>query len=142
MTVAIGANLQTAAATSITDASQALIAALARAAIVQALIERGDLAAERLRLLPVELAIFDGSLWTVFRVALRQFINPGEFARVCRKVAKSRNGRLKVAFFLRDVPVTVVRANDFHRLLLGYAPAQVVINGTIECRVITLEDWA
>ena len=142
MAVAARANLQALAAAVLAHAGQALVTGLASAAIVQTLVEGGDLAAERLCLLPVELAVLLLSICGVFTDALRELVDPSELARVGREVAEGWHVQFKVAFFLRDIPLAVEGAHNFHGLVLFNSPAQIVVDGAAERGVVTLEDRA
>ena len=76
--MAVGTDLQTLASSRFANTGLALVATLAGATVVEALVQRGNLATERLGFLLEELAISGRCLWCVRRDALRRFIDPGE----------------------------------------------------------------
>ena len=78
MAMAVGTDLQTLASSRFANTGLALVATLAGATVVEALVQRGNLATERLGFLLEELAISSSCLRCARRDALRRFIDPGK----------------------------------------------------------------
>ena len=76
--MAVGTDLQTLASSRFANTGLALVATLAGATVVEALVQRGNLATERLGFLLEELAISSRCLWCARCDALRRFIDPGK----------------------------------------------------------------
>ena len=140
MAVTVLANLESPAFSIVADASPALETGWATATVIQILAQGSDFSAVWFSLLPVELRVCDSRLGSIASCdALRQFIHPSEFTRHGREVACWCNADFEVAFLLSDIPFTVVRTHDGHRLCLVHPPAQVIINRTIKLGIIALE---
>ena len=143
MTVAMDTDLVPFALAINAIASLALETVRAASTVVQILVERGDFSAVRLRALVCELRIgWHGCVCITAVNALREFVYPGEFSVAGCEVTGGDHIDFYVAFFVSDVPFTVVRSHYGHWLILFNFPAEVVVYRLTENWIVTLKYWA